>query len=577
MLSGFRLLYAGALVSQALSAAAKTTTSLMLAYLVDHVLLQDQVSEGILLIAVAFVALAVVEGTFSFMTGKLAAQTAEGIALRLRNFLYDHLQRLSFTYHDKMATGELIQRVTSDLDAVRRFYADQAIGVGRIFLLFSINFIALLALNVQLALISIIVVPFLAITSIFFFRGVSKRYEKYQEQDAILSTTLQENLSGVRVVKAFARQNYETNKFEEQNYERYRRGVRLTMMHSLFWPISDIFAGAQILGGYIVGALMVMDGTITIGTYLAYVSILIWIIEPMRGMGRIIVQASSGLVSYQRIADIILQEREPLTEGLSELPKPLRGEVAFEDVSFGYDKGEQVLRNISFRVKPGQSVALLGSTGSGKTSLVNLLPRFYEYTGGKILLDGTEVKEISRDFLRQHIGIVEQQPFLFSRTIRENITYGVGREVSDEEVEAAARAADVHDVILSFPDGYKTLVGERGVTLSGGQKQRVVIARTLLKNPPILIFDDSTSSVDTETEANIRGALDRLMSNRTTFIIAHRVQSVMNADLILVLDKGEIVQRGTHDELVNQPGIYQRIYDLQARIETELEKEIASV
>jgi ATP-binding cassette subfamily B protein len=574
MLSGFRLLYAGALASQALSAAAKTTTSLMLAYLVDHVLLQNRVGEGILLIAVAFILLAVVEGTFSFMTGKLSAQTAEGIALRLRNYLYDHIQRLTFTYHDKMSTGELIQRVTSDLDAVRRFYADQAIGVGRIFLLFSINFIALLALNVQLALISIIAVPLLAVTSIFFFRSVSRRYEKYQEQDAILSTTLQENLSGVRVVKAFARQSYEINKFEAQNYERYRRGVRLLMMHAFFWPVSDILAGAQILGGYITGALMVMDGTISLGTYLAYVSILIWIIEPMRGMGRIIVQASSGLVSYQRVAEIIREDREPLSVGLHELPQPLRGEVEFQNVSFGYDKDGEVLRNISFRVKPGQSVALLGSTGSGKTSLVNLLPRFYEYTGGKILLDGVEIKQISRDFLREHIGIVEQQPFLFSRSIRENITYGVGREVSDAEVEAAARAADVHDVILSFPDGYKTLVGERGVTLSGGQKQRVVIARTL---PPILILDDSTSSVDTETEANIREALDTLMSHRTTFIIAHRVQSVMNADLILVLDKGEIVQRGTHDELVNQPGIYQRIYDLQARIETELEKEISSV
>jgi ATP-binding cassette subfamily B protein len=304
---------------------------------------------------------------------------------------------------------------------------------------------------------------------------------------------------------------------------------------------------------------------------------IIWIIEPMRGLGRIIVQASTGLVSYQRVADIIREDREPLTEGVKELPNPLRGEVVFEDVSFAYGDDAEVLRDISFRVKAGQSVALLGSTGSGKTSLVNLLPRFYEYTGGKLTLDGIDIKTISRDFLRRNIGIVEQEPFLFSRSIRENIAYGVSRDVTDAEVEAAARAADVHDVILSFPEGYRTIVGERGVTLSGGQKQRVAIARTLLKNPPILIFDDSTSSVDTETEANIRSALDRLMSNRTTFIIAHRVQSVMNADLILVLDKGEIVQRGTHETLVDEPGIYRQIYDLQARIESELEEEIASV
>jgi ATP-binding cassette subfamily B protein len=234
-----------------------------------------------------------------------------------------------------------------------------------------------------------------------------------------------------------------------------------------------------------------------------------------------------------------------------------------------------VLKNISFRCEPGQVVALLGSTGSGKTSLVNLLPRFYEYNGGSLTLDGVELNEYPRHFLRRQIGIVEQEPFLFSRTIRENITYGVGREVSDEEGEAAAQAAAIHDVILSFPTGYDTLVGEKGVTLSGGQKQRVAIARTLLKDPRILILDDATSSVDTETESEIREAMERLMQGRSTFIIAHRIQSVMSADLILVLDGGRIVQRGTHDELMTQDdGIYRRIYDVQARIEDEMEKEI---
>lgn len=577
MLEGYRLTYAAALIAQALAAVAKTTTLLLLAYLVDNVLLQGQVGSAIGLIAVAFIVLALVEGSFTFLSGKFAAQTAEGIAKRLRNYLYDHLQRLTFTYHDRMSTGELIQRVTSDVDAVRRFFAEQAIGLGRILLLFSINLIALISLNLQLALFSIIVVPFVALASFFFFRAISKRYKAFQEQDAVLSTTLQENLSGVRVVKAFARQDYERAKFETENYERFQLGVRLMRMHAIYWPLTDIMTGAQMLAGYVVGALMVIDGTITLGTYLAYVGMIIWIIEPMRGLGRIIVQASTGMVSYQRVADIIREDREPLNEGLKDLANPLRGEVVFENVSFSYGDEAEVLRGISFRVKAGQSVALLGSTGSGKTSLVNLLPRFYEYTGGMLTLDGIDIKTISRDFLRRNIGIVEQEPFLFSRSIRENIAYGVARDVTDAEVEAAARAADVHDVILSFPEGYKTIVGERGVTLSGGQKQRVAIARTLLKNPPILIFDDSTSSVDTETEANIRSALDRLMSNRTTFIIAHRVQSVMNADLILVLDKGEIVQRGTHETLVNEPGIYRQIYDLQARIESELEEEIASV
>jgi ATP-binding cassette subfamily B protein len=277
--------------------------------------------------------------------------------------------------------------------------------------------------------------------------------------------------------------------------------------------------------------------------------------------------------------EIVKQAREPLFDGKFQPDGPAKGEIVFENVSFMYSDGEKdVLKNVSFTVKPGQAIALLGSTGSGKSSLVNLLPRFHEYTSGHILLDGVELTDYSRAYLRKQIGIVEQEPFLFSRSIRENITYGVGREVSQEEVERAAKAAAVHDVIMGFPDGYNTLVGEKGVTLSGGQKQRVTIARTLLKNPRILILDDSTSSVDTETEAAIRDALNELMENRTTFIIAHRIQSVMIADLILVLDKGEVIQMGTHKELVSQTdGMYRRIYDIQTRIDEELEMEILRV
>jgi ATP-binding cassette subfamily B protein len=275
--------------------------------------------------------------------------------------------------------------------------------------------------------------------------------------------------------------------------------------------------------------------------------------------------------------EVVRQEREPLDEARFIPTRDPRGEIVFDAVCFKYDDADMpVLKDISFRCEPGQAVALLGSTGSGKTTLVNLLPRFYEYTGGSLTLDGIELEDYARCFLRRNMGIVEQEPFLFSRSIRENITYGVGRDVSDAEVEAAARAAAVHDVVTSFPDGYDTLVGEKGVTLSGGQKQRVAIARTLLKDPRILILDDATSSVDTETEAEIRAALERLMRGRTTFIIAHRIQSVMNADLILVLDRGRIVQRGTHDELMAEEGIYRQIYDMQARIETELEREVAS-
>ena len=584
MMVDYRLPYLGATAALAVSALAKTYTYILLRYFADDVLTQgnyigNSLTATFIWIAAGFVGLAAFEGGFAFLSGRLAAYTAEGITRRLRDFLFDHIQRLSFSYHATTPTGDLIERVTSDVDALRRFFSEQGIGMGRIILLFVINFIAILNLNVKLGLVSVVVIPFILVVSLWFFKKVTKAYEEYQAQEAVLSTTLQENLTGVRVVKAFARQEYEKGKFEKDNWGKYLKGKILLFMHSMFWPLSDIVLGFQMLFGFVYAARMAINGEITVGMYLAYVGLVVWLIWPIRNLGRIIVSTSTGLVSYGRLMDIVKQAREPLFDGKVQPEGPVRGDIVFDNVSFIYSDGEHsVLKNVSFHVQPGQAIALLGSTGSGKTSLVNLLPRFHEYTGGRILLDGVDLKDYSRAYLRKQIGIVEQEPFLFSRSIRENITYGVGRHVTDEEVERAARAAAVHDVIIGFPDGYNTLVGEKGVTLSGGQKQRVTIARTLLKNPRILILDDSTSSVDTETEAEIRDALNELMENRTTFIIAHRIQSVMVADLILVLDKGEVVQAGTHEELVSQhDGMYRRIYDIQTKIDEELEMEISRV
>jgi ATP-binding cassette subfamily B protein len=577
MITGYRLIYVAAAVSIGLAAVANTAFYYLLRYFADDVLVSDNLRQRVPWVALGFVGIALLQGLFTFLSGRWAAATAEGITRRLRDFLYDHIQRLSFAYHDKTPTGELIQRVTSDVDALRLFFAEQTIGVGRIFFLFVVNFAAIATLNLRLALISVVVIPVIFGVSVLFFKKISERYERFQEQEAKLSTTLQENLSGVRVVKAFARQQYEMDKFEADNQERYRRGRRLLLMHAIYWPSTDIISGAQLLTGYLVGATMAIEGTITIGTYLAYMGMLGWIIWPMRNLGRLIVQMSMGLVSFGRVTEIIKEDRERLDSGMVKPTGPLRGDLVFEDVSFAYDADTAVLHNINFSCKAGQVVALVGPTGSGKSSLVNLLPRFYKYTGGSIKLDGVELYDYPRGYLRQQIGIVQQEPFLFSRTIRDNIKYGVDRDISDAEVVEAARAAAVHDVILTFPDGYSTLVGERGVTLSGGQKQRLTLARTLLKDPRLLILDDATSSVDTETEAAIREALDKLMPGRTSFIIAHRIQTVMDADLILVLDNGRIVQCGTHDELIAQAGTYKQIYELQSQIEDELEEELASV
>ena len=615
MAYGFRWLYLGALLAVALGALARTSYYQVVRYVIDDVLGGEQDIERLPWLALSFVGLAALEGLFSYLRGTWAARTAEGITLRLRNFLYDHIQRLPFAFHDYAKTGELIQRATSDVDALRRFYTDQVLGIGRIVALFVVNFTMLMQMNARLAWLSIAVMPSIVLLSYWFFGRVSTAYESYQEQEAKLSTALQENLTGVRVVRAFARQEYERAKFNRENQEKYRRGKHLLIMHSMYWPFSDILCSGQTILVMAVGAMMAMRGDITVGTYIAAMGMVVWIIWPMRNLGRLIVQVSTGLVSYRRVKDVISQEREDIVTGAVSADTHIQGAVAFEDVSFAYQPQEvlkdykkkvkpkrryakaaqtvkdvaatppkkpqlpvAVLHNVSFRCEPGQVVALLGATGSGKTSIINLLLRFYTQQTGVITLDGIPLQDYPRALLRRNIGIVEQEPFLFSRSIRENIAYGAVAEqtISQADVEQAAKAAAIHDIIVTFPEGYDTIVGEKGVTLSGGQRQRVAIARALLKDPRILILDDATSSVDTETEEQIQQALDVLIPGRTTFVIAHRIQTVMQADVIIVLDKGHIVQAGTHADLVEQPGLYRDIYEIQSRIEEEIAVEVAA-
>ena len=604
--TGFRAIYVFAVVAAGFAALSRSSVFYLLRYFVDDVLAGSDRYWQIPWIAAGITLLALLQGLFSYSMGRFAAQTAEGMARRLRNYLYDHIQRLPFSYHDNMQTGELIQRTNSDVDTLRRLFQDQLIGIGRTGLLFLVNLCALAILHGWLALLSIPLLPVVTAVSFFFFKRMETVFEAYQSQDAVVSNRLQEGLTGVRVVKAFARQSYEIDRFEKENWEKYRRGVRIANLHTLFWPTIEILTGGQVVFGIFMASRLALNGDISIGTYVAFTGLLIATVWPVQGIGRLVAHVSTGLVSLRRVQEIIRQEREPLEEGSAPSQNRLGGALQFKNVQFAYETPPEkegldkkkpqtarqelretrrkafaergyVLQDISFNVEPGQVVGLLGATGSGKSSLVNLLPRFYDYSGGSITLDGRELRAYPRGFLRGQIGIVQQDPFLFSTTIRNNITYGVGSSVSEEEVVAAAKAAAIHDVILTFPNGYDTLVGERGVTLSGGQKQRVTIARTLLKDPAILLLDDATSSVDTETDATIREALRGLMKDRTTFIVAHRVQSVMTADQILVMEAGRIIQRGSHSELIAHPGVYRQVFELQVRIEADLEREIAEV
>ncbi|VAW41852.1 Heterodimeric efflux ABC transporter, permease/ATP-binding subunit 1, partial [hydrothermal vent metagenome] len=394
LLKGHQLIYLIAMLCVGLAALSQTGIYYFLGYFVDNILPAENMLQQLPWVALGFIGLAVLQGLFTFVGGRLAAKTAENSVLRIRNFLYDHIQRLTFTYHDKMQTGELLQRSTSDVDTVRRLFSEQTVGIGRIVLLFLVNFVAILTINVRLAFLSVIIIPIMVIISYFFFVKLGEAYERFQAQEATLSNRLQENLAGVRVVKAFARQRFEKDMFEVENQEKYQLGRRLTRMHAVYWPATDILSGLQMLLGYYLGAILAIDGVITVGAYLSYVGFVTQIIWPIRNLGRLIADVSMGLVSYGRILQIVRQEQEPIAVGTHRPATPLRGAVRFEKVNFTYEGEEdQVLHDISFGIEPGQVVALLGSTGSGKTSLVNLLLRFYAYTNGRILLDDVELNQ----------------------------------------------------------------------------------------------------------------------------------------------------------------------------------------
>jgi len=509
-------------------------------------------------------------GIFLFFKGKWSAIASESIARKIRDDVYDHLQYLPYDYHVKAKTGDLIQRCTSDVETIRRFLSMQLVEVGRAFfmLFFALSF--MLPMSVEMTLVSLSLVPFIFVFAVVFFIKVKAAFKASDESEGRLSTVLQENLSGVRVVRAFARQKYEIDKFDVKNVEYRNLTYKLIRLLAWYWSVSDFLSLIQIIAVTVLGTYWAASWIITLGTLLAFTSYVGMLLWPVRQLGRVLTDMGKALVSIERIQEILDEPIEDLDDGISKTE--IEGNIEFENVSFHYEGGHPILENVSFKVKKGQTVAILGPTGSGKSTLVGLLPRLYDNQEGLVKIDGIDVKKISKRVLRENIGIVLQEPFLFSKTLKDNIGLATN-ETEEKEIFKAAKIASVHDVIKGFEDGYGTAVGEKGVTLSGGQKQRVAIARTIINGSPILIFDDSLSAVDTETDAAIRRRLKKLDNKATTFIISHRLITLAEADMILVLDQGRIVQQGTHLELIEQEGLYKRVWAIQNSIEEELSLE----
>ena len=523
-------------------------------------------------IGLIFLVISLIRGAFAFTSSAITASSTEKAMKELRDRLFSHIQALPIAYHSKTPTGELIQRCTGDVETIRKFAASQIVDVIRLSALFIGSFIMMATIDFQYALIAVAFAPILMAGSVLFFRQETKVWNQHELEQDKLSILAQENISGIRVVKAFAKEDFEIDKFTKQNEEKRKWGIKLNNLHRIFWPSSDMLVHVQMAITLFVGGYFTLTNRLSVGEFTAFYTYSMLVTWPMRRLGQLISEMGMATVALKRLYSILETEREDYSGGSVE---SLNGEVEFENVSFKYteeDKGH-VLDNVSFRVKTGQKIALLGPTGAGKSTIISLLMRFFEPDSGTIKIDGKNIKEYSKEFLRRRIGVVLQKPFLFSTSIKSNIAYTKPDSHIDEVVEAA-HAAKIHDVITDiFPQSYDTIVGEKGVTLSGGQKQRVTIARTLLKDPDILVLDDSTSAVDSETEFEIQKALRTLTKNKTAFIIAHRITSIQDCDKIIVLDKGRVVEEGTHDELIENGGFYKKIFDIQVSVEDEIRAE----
>lgn len=515
------------------------------------------------IVALAVIIIAVVAALARFIHRVANTTAAETLVERMRNLLFGHIQKLPFSFHSKNKTGDIIQRCTSDVDTVKNFLSEQLTGIVNIVFQVGLSLTMMYSMHIELAVISSLTLPLILVYSAVFGKKIGWGFKDCDEAESALSAATQENLSGVRVVRAFGREKYERDRFGRLNDRYTGLWVKLSRLMAAFWGFGDLFSGLQVMLILILGVVFCVNGSMTAGDLIAFLSYNAMLSWPIRRLGRMISEMSKAGISIDRLSYILKSESEKDDDDAKECD--LCGDIVFDNVSFAYDNTPELLHNISFTVKAGSTVGIIGGTGSGKSTLIYLLGRLYELPEncGKITIGGTDIRKIKAKHIRKNIGIVLQEPYLFSRSIAENIAI-TSEHITLDDVRHAANVASLDETVMSFTEGYDTFVGEKGVTLSGGQKQRAAIARMLTQKTPIMVFDDSMSALDAETDAKIRAALKENLNSSTVFLISHRTATLMNSDLIIVLDKGRIAEMGTHDELMSREnGIYAKIYNIQ--------------
>ncbi len=579
---GSKKYFVAAVIASLATTILNALTPQIFRFSIDEVLNGDKyalLSEHLWIMSGLLILVALMSGVTMFISRTNTAKAGENFAKNMRDTLFIHVQKLPMSWHDKNQTGDIIQRCTSDVEVIRNFVVTQLLEVFRTIFLVTVSFVIMLSMNVKLSLVTLAFVPLVVAYSTIFYRMIAKRFTVADEAEGELSTVVQENATGVRVVRAFGREKFEMDRFREKNDIFARLWIRLGTISGLYWGVGDLITGFQVVTIIVLGAVEAVNGNISVGEFIAFASYNTTLVWPIRGLGRILSDMSKAGVSFERVDYIISGKEEVYGQEMIEQKENNKYDIRFSNINFSYENGSEVLKGVDFKIRQGETFGILGGTGSGKSTIIQLLTRLYELSdgNGSIQIGGRDIRAIPLEELRKNVGMVLQEPFLYSRTIRENIAAACP-DATLEEIRAAAKIACVDEAIMNFTDGYDTLVGERGVTLSGGQRQRVAIARMLLQKAPIMVFDDSLSAVDAETDSMIRHALKEHMKEATVILISHRITTLMGADRIMVLNQGEIEEMGTHQELIQRQGIYRRIYEIQMshddRAKVERQKEV---